>query len=43
MIDANDIITILEDYQVREVHPRMDNSKTWYDERVFTLKVYYKR
>ena len=43
MIDANDIITILEDYQVREVHPRMDNSRTWYKERIFTLKVYYRK
>lgn len=43
MIDANDIITILEDYQEREIRPRMDNSGTWYKERIFTLRVYYKR
>ena len=43
MIDANDIITILEDYQEREIRPRVDNSKTWYKERIFTLRVYYKR
>ena len=43
MIDADDIITTLEDYQVREIRPRMDNSGTWYDERIFTLRVYYKK
>lgn len=43
MIDADDIITTLEDYQEREIRPRMDNSKTWYKERIFTLRVYYKK
>ena len=43
MIDANDIITILEDCQGREIYPRMDDSRTWYKERIFTLKVYYKK
>ena len=43
MIDVDDIITTLEDYQEREIRPRMDNSRTWYKERIFTLRVYYKR
>ena len=43
MIDADDIITTLEDYQEREIRPRMDNSRTWYKERIFTLRVYYKK
>ena len=43
MIGADDIITTLEDYQEREIRPRMDNSKTWYKERIFTLRVYYKK
>ena len=43
MVDANDIITTLEDYQEREIRPRMDNSETWYKERLFTLRVYYKK
>lgn len=43
MIDADDIITTLEDYQEREIRPRMDNSKTWHKERIFTLRVYYKK
>lgn len=41
VVHAEKILSIAENLSIEDIRPRMDNSSSWYQKRIFTLKVYY--